>query len=84
MKLRKVTMMLAALGMAVAPAAAANAQAGVERAAAQVASPSYLQDDEDDDDGGSTAVWLGLLLIVLLAAVAISGGEGPNNTPASP
>ena len=83
MKLKKVTMMLAAFGMAVAPAAAAQAQASVERAAAPVANPSYLQDDEDDD-GGSTAVWLGLLLIVLLAAIAISDGGDPDNTPASP
>lgn len=82
MKLRKATMMLAAFGMAVAPAAAASAQSSLSRAAAPVANPSYLQDE--DDGGGNTAVWLGLILVVLLGAIAITDGGDPDNTPASP
>ena len=81
MKLRKATMMLAAFGMAVAPAAAASAQSSLSRAAAPVANPSYLQ---DEDGGGNTAVWLGLILVVLLGAIAITDGGDPDNTPASP
>jgi hypothetical protein len=77
-KARKVTTMLAAAGLAMAPVASANAAASlsIARAATPAHSVSYLDDDESNHGGGSTAVILGVILIVLIGAAAISGNSG--------
>lgn len=83
MKPGKLTMMLAAAGMALAPVAANAASALSIRAMAPIGASSSLQAEDDDDDGGSTAVILGVVLIVLVGIAAISGNGG-DNTPNSP
>ena len=83
MRISKVSMMLAAAGMAVAPVAANAASAlSVARSMAPMTASSSLQDD-DDDGGGSTAVILGVVLVVLIGIAAIGSSGGPNN-PHSP
>ena len=84
MKLRKVTTMLVAAGMAISSVAAnAATSLSVARAAAPMMGASYLQDaTDDDDDHGSTAVILGVVLVVLIGVAAISGNG--NNGPTSP
>lgn len=86
---RRLTMILAAAGMTLAPIAGASASPNaasslsLARAGASLGLASYFQDDDDDDDNGSTAVILGVVLIVLLGAAAISGngGGGTANSP---
>jgi len=81
-KAKGLTMMLAAAGMALAPASL-NAQSfSIAPAAASTGMASYFQDDDDDDDG-STGIILGVVLVVLIAAVAISGTSGEDG-PSSP
>ncbi len=83
MKVKGLTMMLAAAGMAVAPIASASAAPlSLTPAGASMGVASYFQDD-DDDDGGSTGIILGVVLVVLIAAVAISGTSGEDG-PSSP
>ena len=80
MKVRKATMMLAAVGLAVAPVASnAATSLSVARAAPQLSSASQFQDDEHHN---RTAQYLlgGLVLVLLLAAIVI----GSNSDPASP
>jgi len=80
LRIRNVTIMLAAAGMAIAPIAAnAASSLSVARAMAPMAGASSLQDDEDDDGGGSTAVILGVVLVVLIGIAAISGSGGDPN-----
>lgn len=80
-KVRRITMMLAAAGLAAAPLASANAASplSVARAAAPLSGASLLQGEESNHGGGSTAVILGVVLIVLIGIAAISGGGGPDS-----
>ena len=84
MKARKVTMMLAAAGLAIAPVASnAATSLSVARAMPQLSGASYLQDD-DNHGGPGTEVILGVILVVLIGIAAVSGnGNSPNN-PHSP
>ena len=83
-KARKITMMLAAAGLAISPVASnAASSLSIARAAPQMSGVSLLQDD-DDHRGPGTAVILGVILVVLIGIAAVSGnGNGPNN-PHSP
>ena len=81
---RRLTLILAAAGMALAPiAASAASPLSFARAGASLSGGvSYFQDDDDDDDGGSTAVILGVVLVVLIGIAAISGNSSePSNSP---
>jgi hypothetical protein len=83
-KARKVTMMLAAAGLAISPVASnAASSLSIVRAAPQMSGASFLQ-DEDHHRGPGAMVILGVLLVVLMGAAAIAGnGNSPNN-PHSP
>lgn len=83
MIVRRMMAATVAASMAVAPAVAyaaptvAPAQAANVRASAGTDGASQLA-------GEGTPVLLGLILVVLLAMIAVSGGDGPDNTPVSP
>ena len=77
MLVRKLSLVIAAAGMAVA--SVASAQAIPSRLAATVTNANY---QDDDEDGASTAVILGVVLIVLIGIAAISGGG--DDEPTSP
>jgi Na+/proline symporter len=80
LKIRDLALIVAAGGLAIAPAATASAQL---RASAPLLAASALQDvDDEDDDGGSTAVWLGRVLIVVLGCIVVCGRG--DTQPASP
>ena len=79
MSVRKLSLIVAAAGMAVASVASAQAAPIPARTAAPVSNANY---QDDDDDGGSTAVILGVVLIVLIGIAALSGGG--DGEPASP
>jgi hypothetical protein len=75
MLVRKLSLLLAAAGMAAAPLASAQAAPG--RIGAPVVNANYQ--DDDSEGGGSTAVILGVVLLVLIGIVAVSGDGEPNS-----
>ena len=81
MKARKVTMMLAAAGLAISPVASnAASSLSIARAAPQLVGASLLQDDDEHHGRRGTAVILGVVLLVLIGAAAIAGnGDNPHN-----
>lgn len=83
--MKKMTMLLAAAGMAMAPVAAnAAASLSVARAMAPMSGVSYFDDDEGTTNhgGGSTAVVIGVLLVVAIIFAAIGGNnDRPSNSP---
>ena len=75
MLVRRISLIVAAAGLAVA--SAAQSAPIPSRIGAPVTNANYQ--DDDDDDGGSTAVILGVILVVLIGIAAISGGDGPQS-----
>jgi hypothetical protein len=85
-KARKVTMMLAAAGLAIAPVASnAAASLSIARAAPQMSGVSLLDDDGGHHGNRTAMVALGGLLLVLLVVVAIAGDSANHaENPHSP
>ena len=82
MRPSKITTLITAAAVALAPTAAAAASAGAPqdpavRAAAQTS-------DANHQVGEGTTVFLGLLLLILFAMAVLSDDDEPNNVPASP
>ena len=78
MLVRKLSLIVAAAGMAIGSIASAQAAPVPSRLSAAVTNANY-QTEDDDDDGGSTAVILGVILVVLIGIAAVSGGGGPES-----
>ena len=80
MKPGKITTMMTAVALILAPTAATAASAPQDpgvRASAEMTRPGSI------DEG--TTVFLGLLLLILFAIAVLSDSRGqPNNVPASP
>ena len=83
MIVRRMMAAAVAASMAVAPAAAYAAPNAAPAQAANVRASAGM-DDASELAGAGTPVFLGLILVILLAMVAVSGGDGPDNTPVSP
>jgi len=77
MLVRRIALILAASGLAVASVANAASAPLPSRVEASVTNPNY-----QDDGGDSTAIILGVVLVVLIGIAALVGGG--RDSPRSP